>query len=71
MQHFGAQQSRLVVGDNKDFSTQPFDLFLSFDHLDQVNSAERSSGVTKKRYKHRPSLQAFERDYLACFTRQL
>jgi hypothetical protein len=71
VQHLGAQQGRLVVGDNKDFSTQRSDLLLSFDHLDQVNSAEGSSGVTQKRHKHRPAMQAFERDYLTCFSRQL
>ena len=48
MQHFCAEQARLVVGYDKDFSTETFDLFLSVDHLDQVNWAEGSSGMTQK-----------------------
>ena len=71
MQHLGTEQGRLVESYKENGSPQRFNLFPSFDHLDQVNSTEGSGGMTQKRHEHHPAMQTLERDHLTRLSWQL
>lgn len=71
MQHLGTEQGRLVESYEENGSPQRFNLFPSFDHLDQVNSTEGSSGMTQKRDEHHPATKTLERGHLIILGRQL